>query len=191
MTLSREELVKFMDSGRLTNATVRAVLEQSDEQPMKLSRGLHARHRLPENKISVNTAILQRLDNGPASVSDLKEALLSAAYKSAASLSTYIAALTIVRQDRTLWRDGEYAKAAWKRIVDIRAVNIVRLVDEDEIWSYRTEVRRKGSRVWEPIKVVVDDERSRPKERSRQGHQGLRGSYRLGLRIAGRLGCWT
>ena len=61
-------------------------------------------------KVSVNDAILQALDNGPASVGALKEALLSAG-KSAASLSTGIAALTksgkIERSG-----DGEYAKAA-------------------------------------------------------------------------------
>ena len=109
MTLSREELVKFMDSGRLTNATVRAVIEQSDEQPPVLKRAPRA-PSAPGDKISVNAAILRRLDNGPASIGDLKEALVSAG-KSAASLSTGIAALTksgkIERSS-----DGEYAKAA-------------------------------------------------------------------------------
>ena len=112
MTLSREELVKFMDTGKVTNATVRVIPDQEESETPIVKKEPRAARAAPNGsgRLSVNAAILQRLDNGPASVGDLKEALLSAG-KSAASLSTGIAALTksgkIERSN-----DGEYAKAA-------------------------------------------------------------------------------
>ena len=88
MTLSAEE---FMAVFPRIGGNVQLEIKKIEDSP--------APPRAPRassngsGKVSVNDAILQALDNGPASVGALKEALLSAG-KSAASLSTGIAALT-------------------------------------------------------------------------------------------------
>ena len=102
MTLSAEEFMAvFPRIGGNVQLEIKKI-EDSPAPPRASSNG--------SGKVSVNEAILQALDNGPASIGALKEALLSAG-KSAASLSTGIAALTksgkIERSG-----DGEYAKAA-------------------------------------------------------------------------------
>jgi hypothetical protein len=112
---NREELVDMFDKLATVNGVTYEVSVKRSEPVVRAARkapeGERARAQSSGGgKLSVNEAILQALDQGPASVGALKEALLSAG-KSAASLSTGIAALTksgkIERSG-----DGEYAKAA-------------------------------------------------------------------------------
>ena len=104
MTLSAEEFMAvFPRIGGNVQLEIKKIEDSAPPRaPRASSNG--------SGKVSVNDAILQALDNGPASVGALKEALLWAG-KSAASLSTGIAALTksgkIERSG-----DGEYSKAA-------------------------------------------------------------------------------
>ena len=107
MTLSAEEFMAVFP--RIGGNVQLEIKKIEDSDAPKAPRAPRASSN-GSGKVSVNDAILQALDNGPASVGALKEALLSAG-KSAASLSTGIAALTksgkIERSG-----DGEYAKAA-------------------------------------------------------------------------------
>jgi hypothetical protein len=105
MTLSAEE---FMTIFPRIGADVQLEIKKIDTAPV--SKEPRAPRQSSTGKLSVNEAILQTLSDGPASVGALKEALLSAG-KSAASLSTGIAALTKSGKiERT--GDGEYSKAA-------------------------------------------------------------------------------
>ena len=105
MTLSAEE---FMTIFPRIGADVQLEIKKIDTAPV--SKEPRAPRQSSTGKLSVNEAILQTLSDGPASVGKLKEALLDAG-KSAASLSTGIAALTKSGKiERT--GDGEYAKAA-------------------------------------------------------------------------------
>ena len=110
---NREELVDMFDKLATVNGVTYEVSVKRSEPVVRAPRKAPESERAQSSgggKLSVNEAILQALDQGPASVGALKEALLSAG-KSAASLSTGIAALTksgkIERSG-----DGEYAKAA-------------------------------------------------------------------------------
>ena len=110
---NREELVDMFDKLATVNGVTYEVSVKRSEPVVRAARKAPEGERAQSSgggKLSVNEAILQALDQGPASVGALKEALLSAG-KSAASLSTGIAALTksgkIERSG-----DGEYAKAA-------------------------------------------------------------------------------
>ena len=105
MTLSAEE---FMTIFPRIGADVQLEIKKIDTAPV--SKEPRAPRQSSTGKLSVNSAILQTLDNGPATVATLKDALLDAG-KSAASLSTGIAALTKSGKiERT--GDGAYAKAA-------------------------------------------------------------------------------
>ena len=106
---NRDKLVELLDALPSIDVEVSVV----GQEPIVRAPRKPTEERASNNgagKVSVNEAILQRLDNGQATVGELKEALLHAG-KSAASLSTGIAALTksgkIERSS-----DGVYAKAA-------------------------------------------------------------------------------
>ena len=109
---NRDKLVELLDALPSIDVEVSVV----GQEPIVRAPRKPAEERASGNgasngsKVSVNEAILQRLDNGSASVGELKEALLHAG-KSAASLSTGIAALTKAGKiERS--SDGVYAKAA-------------------------------------------------------------------------------
>ena len=106
---SREELVDMFDKLATVSGVTYEVSVKRPEPVVRVPRAAPVAPRT-NGKVSVNEAILQALGNGPASIGELKEALQNAG-KSAASLSTGIAALTKAGKiERT--GDGEYAKAA-------------------------------------------------------------------------------
>ena len=83
---------------------------EGPDAPSKEPRAPRAPRSSSEGKLSVNAAIKQRLERGRATISELKDSLIGAG-KSAASLSTGIAALTKSGEiERT--GDGEYALRA-------------------------------------------------------------------------------
>ena len=79
MTLSAEEFMAVMDPRGLANAMCERleIKKIEDSDAPKAPRAPRASSN-GSGKVSVNDAILQALDNGPASVGALKEALLSA-----------------------------------------------------------------------------------------------------------------
>ena len=106
MTLSAEE---FMAIFPRIGGNVQLEIKKM-EGPDAPSKEPRAPRSSSEGKLSVNAAIKQRLERGRATISELKDSLIGAG-KSAASLSTGIAALTKSGEiERT--GDGEYALRA-------------------------------------------------------------------------------
>ena len=105
MTLSAEEFMAiFPRIGGNVQLDIKKM--EGPEAPSKAPRA----PRSGGGKLSVNAAIKQRLEKGDATVSELKDALTDAG-KSAASLSTGIAALTKSGEIKRS-SDGVYALRA-------------------------------------------------------------------------------
>ena len=105
MTLSAEE---FMAIFPRIGGDVQLEIKKLDSPDAP--KEPRARRSSSDGKLSVNAAIKQRLERGRATISELKDSLIGAG-KSAASLSTGIAALTKSGEiERT--GDGEYALRA-------------------------------------------------------------------------------
>ena len=108
MTLSAEEFMAiFPRIGGNVQLDIKKM--EGPDAPSKEPRAPRA-PRSGGGKLSVNAAIKQRLEKGDATVSELKDALTEAG-KSAASLSTGIAALTKSGEIKRS-SDGVYALAA-------------------------------------------------------------------------------